>query len=135
MRVKILSSTSTFNGVSYNTRKIQNQKGELMKHVNFGYLNHSENVTPSELKAFLKAHSQTNSRASLDNLLAGDEQVEIGSKAVKNMPLIDTGVVDLPERVGNYDERRKTEAWRECLRIDWHSCLMYQILKPLFITS
>lgn len=43
----------------------------------------------------------------LDNLLAGDEQVEIGSKAVKSIPLIDTGVVDLPERVGNYDEKKE----------------------------
>jgi hypothetical protein len=62
MRVKILSSTSTFNGVSYNTKKTQNQKGELMKLVNFGYINHSDNVAPSELKAFLKAHSQVNDR-------------------------------------------------------------------------
>src|SRR5690606_35078865 len=33
----------------------------------------------------------------LNNLLAGDEQVEMGKKAVKSLPLINTDVVDLPE--------------------------------------
>lgn len=41
----------------------------------------------------------------LNNLLAGDEQVEMGKKAVKNLPLINTDVVDLPEVLGNYVER------------------------------
>lgn len=60
MTVKILSSTSSFNGVSYNTNKTQTSKGQLMKFKNFGYLQHSNNVTPEEMKTFLKAHSNRN---------------------------------------------------------------------------
>lgn len=60
MTVKILSSTSSFNGVSYNTNKTQTAKGELMKFKNFGYLQHSSNVTPEEMKTFLKVHSNRN---------------------------------------------------------------------------
>ncbi|ERM83057.1 hypothetical protein P872_06170 [Rhodonellum psychrophilum GCM71 = DSM 17998] len=62
MRAKILSSTSTFNGVSYNTAKTQNSKGELMKFRNFGYLQNATNVSPDEMKTFLKAHSNRNHR-------------------------------------------------------------------------
>lgn len=60
MTVKILSSTSSFNGVSYNTNKTQTAKGELMKFKNFGYLQHSNNVSPEEMKTFLKVHSNRN---------------------------------------------------------------------------
>lgn len=62
MRVKILSSTSTFNGVSYNTRKTHTSKGELMKIKNFGFLQSSNGVTPDEIKTFLKAYSNRNTR-------------------------------------------------------------------------
>jgi len=62
MTVKILSSTSTFNGVSYNTNKTQSAKGELMKFRNFGYLQSSPKVTPDEIKTFLKVHSNRNTR-------------------------------------------------------------------------
>jgi hypothetical protein len=62
MRAKILSSTSTFNGVSYNTAKTRNAKGELMKFENFGYLQNASNVSPDEMKTFLKAHSNRNTR-------------------------------------------------------------------------
>jgi hypothetical protein len=62
MRVKILSSTSTFNGVSYNTNKTQNSKGELMKFRNFGYIQTASSVTPDEMKSFLKAYSNRNYR-------------------------------------------------------------------------
>src|SRR5690606_32784066 len=41
----------------------------------------------------------------LNILLAGDEQVEMGKKAIKVLPLINTDVVDLPEILGNYVER------------------------------
>ncbi|WP_158861641.1 hypothetical protein [Lunatibacter salilacus] len=47
MTVKILSSTSTFNGVSYNTNKTQSAKGELMTFKNFGYLQTARKVTPT----------------------------------------------------------------------------------------
>ena len=61
MRAKILSSSSTFNGVSYNTNKTQNEKGELMKFRNFGYLQDNDNISPQEMKNFLIAHSARNS--------------------------------------------------------------------------
>ena len=38
MIVKILSSSASFDGVSYNTGKINKGKGELMKVKNFGAL-------------------------------------------------------------------------------------------------
>jgi len=62
MRVKILSSTSTFNGVSYNTRKTHTSKGELMKLKNFGFLQSSNGMSPDEIKTFLKAYSNRNTR-------------------------------------------------------------------------
>ena len=62
MTVKILSSTSTFNGVSYNTNKTQSAKGELMTFKNFGYLQTAQKVSPDEMKTFLKVHSDRNSR-------------------------------------------------------------------------
>lgn len=62
MTVKILSSTSTFNGVSYNTNKTQSAKGELMKFRNFGYLQSASKVTPDEMKTYLKVHSNRNNR-------------------------------------------------------------------------
>jgi len=62
MTVKILSSTSTFNGVSYNTNKTQSAKGELMNFRNFGYLQSAQKVTPDEMKTFLKVHSNRNTR-------------------------------------------------------------------------
>lgn len=62
MTVKILSSTSTFNGVSYNTNKTQSAKGELMKFRNFGYLQSARKVTPDEMKTYLKVHSNRNTR-------------------------------------------------------------------------
>lgn len=61
MRAKILSSTSTFNGVDYNTDKTNSGKGELTRLRNFGYLQDSNVVTPSEVKNYLTAHSNRNS--------------------------------------------------------------------------
>jgi hypothetical protein len=61
MRAKILSSTSTFNGVDYNTDKTNNGKGELTRLRNFGYLQDSKGVTPAEVKNYLTAHSNRNS--------------------------------------------------------------------------
>ncbi len=43
----------------------------------------------------------------LDNLLLGENHLEIWSKATKNIPLIDTGLVDLPDHVVNYDEKEE----------------------------
>ncbi|MEB2774570.1 relaxase/mobilization nuclease domain-containing protein [Algoriphagus sp. D3-2-R+10] len=61
MRAKILSSTSSFNGVTYNTNKTQNEKGELTRLRNFGYLLDTKEVGPNEVKNFLIAHSNRNS--------------------------------------------------------------------------
>ena len=60
MRVKILSSTSSFNGVTYNTNKTQNEKGELTRLRNFGYLQDTKDVGPIEVKNYLMAHSNRN---------------------------------------------------------------------------
>ncbi|MBC6367605.1 relaxase/mobilization nuclease domain-containing protein [Algoriphagus sp. AK58] len=60
MRVKILSSTSSFNGVTYNTNKTQNEKGELTRLRNFGYLQDTKDKGPNEVKNFLIAHSNRN---------------------------------------------------------------------------
>jgi len=61
MVVKFLNSNSSFNGVSYNTNKMEKDKGELMKTENFGYLQGIPNVMPEEYKNYLRAHSSTNS--------------------------------------------------------------------------
>ncbi|MBN3581093.1 relaxase/mobilization nuclease domain-containing protein [Algoriphagus aestuarii] len=61
MRAKILSSTSSFKGVTYNTNKTQNEKGELMRLRNFGYLQDTKEIGPNEVKNFLIAHSNRNS--------------------------------------------------------------------------
>src|SRR5690606_8640251 len=61
MRAKILSSTSSFNGVTYNTNKTQNEKGELTRLRNFGYLQDTKEVGPNEVKNYLMAHSNRNS--------------------------------------------------------------------------
>lgn len=63
MRVKILSSTSSFNGVTYNTNKTQNEKGELTRFRNFGYLQDTREVGPNEVKNYLMAHSNRNTNA------------------------------------------------------------------------
>lgn len=62
MIVKILNSSSKFNGVSYNTKKTDKDLGELMKAENFGYLSAVTNVLPEEYKNYLIFHSSTNSK-------------------------------------------------------------------------
>ena len=62
MVAKILSSSSSFNGVSYNTNKAQKDLGELMMVKNFGYLQNANAIMPEEYKNYLKAFSATNTR-------------------------------------------------------------------------
>ncbi len=62
MVAKILSSSSSFNGVSYNTNKAQKDLGELMTVKNFGYLQNATAIMPEEYKNYLKAFSATNDR-------------------------------------------------------------------------
>ena len=58
MIVKILSSTSTFNGVDYNTNKVDTGKGELMKINNMDF-SEKEEISPTDVKAYFKAYSGT----------------------------------------------------------------------------
>lgn len=60
MIVKILSSSSSFNGVSYNTNKTDRATGELMKVSGFGYLQDAQNVQKEDYKNYLKAWSAAN---------------------------------------------------------------------------
>ncbi len=46
----------------------------------------------------------------LNNVLAADTQVEMGDKAVRSISLINTDIIDLPEKVSNYMERKDKEA-------------------------
>lgn len=62
MVAKILSSSSSFNGVSYNTNKAQKDLGELMMVKNFGYLQNATAIMPEEYKNYLKAFVATNTR-------------------------------------------------------------------------
>ncbi len=59
MVAKILSSSSSFNGVSYNTNKAQKDLGELMMVKNFGYLQNATAIMPQEYKNYLRAFSAT----------------------------------------------------------------------------
>lgn len=62
MIIKILSSTGTFSAVKYNTNKMNKGEGELMKIENFPNSDNNLNLSPEEVKAYLKAHSNTNTR-------------------------------------------------------------------------
>ena len=60
MIVKILSASASFGGISYNTDKIDNGKGELMAVKNFGALQGLMNLRPEDYKNYLKMISATN---------------------------------------------------------------------------
>ena len=47
--------------------------------------------------------SSTN--VALNNIRAGDQQIEIGDKAIRSISLINTDAIDLPEKIGTYSTR------------------------------
>lgn len=62
MIVKILLPSTTFKGVSYNTNKIEKDKGELMKVANFGAQQALEHLKPQDYINYLEARSKTSAR-------------------------------------------------------------------------
>ncbi|RYX87498.1 hypothetical protein EON73_01265 [bacterium] len=62
MIVKILSSSASFNGVEYNTEKVDKGKGELMVAENFSPLEGMKNLRPEDYKGYLKLVSSKNSK-------------------------------------------------------------------------
>lgn len=62
MIVKILAPSATFKGVSYNTDKIDDDRGELMKVENFGALQALDQLRPQDYINYLEARSAISSR-------------------------------------------------------------------------
>ncbi|RDC54330.1 TraG family conjugative transposon ATPase [Pedobacter chinensis] len=46
----------------------------------------------------------------MDNLLCGEQQLGLGSRAVRSISLINTDVIDLPEEIAPYSERQESAA-------------------------
>jgi hypothetical protein len=65
MIVKIFTPIATFGGVSYNTRKIDRNKGELMKIANFGPLQAFGHLKPRDYINYLSALSALNQNVKL----------------------------------------------------------------------
>ena len=65
MIVKIFEPIATFGGVSYNTRKIDRDKGELMKVANFGPLQAFGHLKPRDYINYLEALSALNKNVKL----------------------------------------------------------------------
>lgn len=49
----------------------------------------------------------------LDNMLAGDRQLNLGSRAVRSISLVNIDSIDLPEKVGTYTEKSDGESLRD----------------------
>ncbi|WP_199120325.1 relaxase/mobilization nuclease domain-containing protein [Pedobacter sp. ASV28] len=62
MIVKILNKSETFKGVTYNTNKMEMDKGELMKVENFGALQGIEHLRPKDYINYLEARSASSAR-------------------------------------------------------------------------
>lgn len=60
MIVRILSSSASFSGVTYNMTKVDRDKGELMTVANFGALQGLQNLRPEDYKNYLKSVSANN---------------------------------------------------------------------------
>jgi hypothetical protein len=64
MFVKILDSNASFNGVNYNTDKVDTGKGEFLAAVNFGLLEGLSEWRPQDFKNFFKAMAARNPKIS-----------------------------------------------------------------------
>lgn len=62
MIVKILNKSAAFKGVSYNTSKVEKDKGELMKVQNFGALQGLDYLRPQDYINYLEAQSARSAR-------------------------------------------------------------------------
>lgn len=70
MIVKILDPSTTFKGVSYNTKKVDKDKGELMKVSGFGALEALQNLRPKDYVNYLEAQSAASKRTKYPQLHA-----------------------------------------------------------------
>ena len=70
MIVKILSPSTTFKGVRYNTDKVDKDKGELMKVSGFGALQGLQHLRPADYISYLQAQSSGSSRTKYPQLHA-----------------------------------------------------------------
>jgi hypothetical protein len=68
MVVRFLSKSGSFKGVSYNTRKVDKKKGELMKVSGFGPLQGMQGLRPKDYINYMKAVSAQNKRVKLPQL-------------------------------------------------------------------
>lgn len=68
MIVRFLSKSASFKGVSYNTRKVDKDKGELMKVSGFGPLQGMNGLRPKDYINYLKMISAQNKRVKLPQL-------------------------------------------------------------------
>jgi Relaxase/Mobilisation nuclease domain len=62
MVVRILSNSASFNGINYNTDKVDKGKGELLQVSNFGALQGLSELRPEDYKNYLKLLSAGNKR-------------------------------------------------------------------------
>jgi hypothetical protein len=65
MVIKILKAAGVYEGIRYNTRKIENDKAELMKTENFGALNALGTLRPEDYIRYLELISAQNTRIRL----------------------------------------------------------------------
>lgn len=68
----------------------------------------------------------------LNNLLAGDEQLEMGDSAVRSISLVNTDTIDLPQVVDTHMERSDKESLKGFPIDNMGFCFLFRILKPLF---
>lgn len=53
-----------------------------------------------------------NKYAALNNMLVGDEEIKLGDRAVRSIPLVNIDIIDLPEKVSTHIERNDKDTLR-----------------------